>query len=100
MIGLRGARVIVVDDEAPEALPILKAMAKAGIATAYFEGKDTDAPEREQRLIGVRLAVLDMDIVGARVDDKSRIAALVGFLERILSPQNGPYAAIIWTKHA
>jgi hypothetical protein len=99
MIGLRGARVIVVDDEVPEALPIMKAMAKAGIATAYFEGKTADIPPEDQRLVGVRLAILDMDIVGARVDDKSRIAALVGFLEKVLSPKNGPYAAIIWTKH-
>src|SRR5262249_55757385 len=99
MIGLRGARVIVVDDDPPEALPILKAMARAGIATAYFEGKEADAPPPEERLIGVRLAVLDMDIGGAKVDDKSRIATLVGFLERVPSQRNGPYLEIVWTKH-
>jgi hypothetical protein len=74
-------------------------MARAGIATAYFEGNEADTPPPEDRLRGVRLAVLDMDIVGARVDEKSRVAALLGFLEKVLSPANGPYIAIVWTKH-
>ncbi len=99
MIGLRGARVIVVDDEAEEALPIVEAMSRAGVASAFFQGKEEDIPSPEQRLEGVRLAILDMDIVGGGVSDRSKAASLAGFLERMLSPRNGPYAVIAWTKH-
>jgi len=98
--GLRGARVVVVDDEPEEALPILKALSKIGVSAVYFDGGKKELPRRADRLTGVRLAILDMDIVGGGTDDKSKASALVKYLTGILSPGNGPYAVLAWTKHA
>lgn len=98
MIGLTGARVIVVDDNEREALPIIKAFSKKGVPSIFFDGRVRSLPTRDDRISGVRLAILDMDLVGGG-SPANMASALVNYLERILSPQNGPYIALIWTNH-
>jgi hypothetical protein len=97
MIGLSGTRVIVLDDEETDAVPILKALAKKGIPTAFFDGSIDGLPALQDRLKGVRLAILDMDLIGGGASLKAKAATLVTRLERILSSENGPYIALIWT---
>jgi hypothetical protein len=99
MIGIRGARVVVVDDDETEALPIMQAFARNGVSTAFFNGRPRGLPKKENRLKGVRLAVLDMDVVGGGVGDANKVATLCKVVASILSPENGPYVAIAWTKH-
>lgn len=99
MIGFKGARVIVVDDDEDDALPVLKAFAKTGVPCAFFDGSLEGLPLEHERLTGVRLAILDMDLVGGGVSDKSKATTLVSRLEGLLSPLNGPYAVLVWTKH-
>ena len=99
MTGLTGARVIVVDDDEDDALPILKAFAKKGIPAAFFDGSLRGLPLKDDRLTGVRLAILDMDLIGGGASEKSKAAALVKRIEKILSPNNGPYAVLAWTNH-
>lgn len=99
MIGLRGARVLIVDDTESEALPIIKALAKKGIPAAYFTGDLKSLPDKADRFSGIRLAILDMDLVGGGTPDKSKVATLVSRLEQLLSPANGPYVVLAWTKH-
>jgi hypothetical protein len=89
---------LVVDDKIEEAVPVLKALARRGIPAAFFDGKLSGLPRRRGRLVGVRLAVLDMDL-GEGGDDNSKASALVRRIERILDPSNGPYAVLIWTNH-
>jgi|GEM_PF-797315 len=98
MTGLTGTRVIVVDDEPDEALPVLKALAKKGVSAAYFTGNLEELPEESSRLSGIRLAILDMDITGSG-SDKNKAAALVNVIKKIINPQNGPFAVLVWTKH-
>ena len=76
MIGLKGTRVVVVDDEASDALPVLKAFAQKGVPCAFFDGSLEGLPEENEQLSGVRLAILDMDLVGVGVSDKSKAATL------------------------
>lgn len=100
MIGLRSTRVIIVDDDQNEALPIMKAFAKKGIPCAYFHGANLkELPEEKDKFLGIRLAVLDMDLVPGVGDKKSKISTLISCLERLLSPDNGPYIALIWTNN-
>lgn len=99
MISLTGSRVIVVDDEEKDALPILKAFAQRGIPAAYFDGNPNELPPENQSLTGVRLAILDMDLLGGGTDEKSKASALVSLLATVLSRNNGPYAVLIWTNY-
>ena len=99
MIGLTGTRVIIVDDEEEEALPMIKAFAKEGIPTAFFDGRIQGLPPKGKRFSGIRLAILDMDLLGGGVSPATKSQALVRVLSSILSPENGPYAVLAWTKH-
>jgi len=100
MIGLRSARVLIVDEDESEALPIMKALAKKSIPCAYFHGANLkELPEEKDKFLGIRLAVLDMDLVPGVGDEKSKISTLISCLERLLSPDNGPYIALIWTNN-
>lgn len=100
MIGLRGAKVLLVDDTLEEALPVIKACAKKGIPVAYFDGNINDLPADSEKLSGVRLAILDMDLVGAGDTDENKVSTLIARLQAILDTHNGLYTMIAWTKHA
>ncbi len=100
MNGLSGTRVIVVDDDEKEALPMLKGLSKLGISSTYFDGTRTALPLKSQRLVGVRLAILDMDLLDGGVSsDKSKVSTLLMYVMGILRPDNGPYGVLVWTKH-
>ena len=97
MIGLHGTKVFVLDDEPSEAVPMMQAFARRGIAAAYFDSNLTGLPSERHRLRGVRLAVLDMDLGEGGANERTMASAVVKRLERIISPENGPYAALLWT---
>jgi hypothetical protein len=98
MKGLAGARVVLVDDDVTEAMPVIKAFSRAGVPVAYFDGTESELPRLTGRLRGVRLAILDMDLgVGGPAENKA--STLVGVLGRIIAEDNGPYGILIWTKH-
>jgi len=99
MIGLDGIRVIVVDNEPQDAMPIMKTLAREGIPTAYFDGELRGLPRKTRRLSGVRLAILDMDLVGGMDAIPNKAATLVNVVGGILSPDNGPYGVLAWTNH-
>ncbi len=98
MIGLKGVRVIVIDNAEEDALPILRAFARVGIPTAFFDGSLDQLPPENGRLSGVRLAILDMNL-DPGVSDKAKASTLVTYLKNVLDPQNGPYAVLTWTNH-
>lgn len=98
MNGLSGARVLLLDDEPKEALPVLKAFAKVGVPVAYFDGKLNGLPTNANRLRGVRLTILDMNL-GVSGPDTTIASTLVQTFSRILSKDNGPYGVLVWTNH-
>jgi len=97
MIGLRGTRVFILDDDESEALPIIKALTRQGIPVAFFDGTMTGLPPTGNKLIGVRLAILDMDLGEGGNSEKTMASAVVKRIERIIHVDNGPYVALIWT---
>jgi hypothetical protein len=97
MKGLEGVRVIVLDDQPEEALPVIKALGKKGISSAFFDADPDGFPENQ--LTGVRLAILDMNLVGSGATDKNMASTVLGCVKRILSPENGPYILLAWTMH-
>jgi hypothetical protein len=99
MNGLSGARVVLLDDESSEALPIVKAFSRVGVPTVFFDGKEGDLPKSKKKLLrGVRLAILDMNL-GINGPDKTIASTLVQTFSKIISPENGPYGILIWTNH-
>lgn len=99
MNGLTGARVVIVDDEEKEAIPVIREFSKRGVPSVYYKDVDDLPSSDAQKLLGVRLAVLDMDLIGGAVSEKSMISTLLGYLRKVLRSDNGPYGILIWTKH-
>jgi hypothetical protein len=99
MKGLEGARVVLIDDEIREALPVLTAFSKRGVPIAYFDGSPASLPLQSRRLMGVRLAILDINL-GMSGSDETKASTLVQNFAALISPSNGPYAVILWTKHS
>ena len=96
MDGLRTARVLVLDNEITEAKPFMEALAKHGIGATYFSGNLEMLPCPEQKLNGVRLAILDLDLVGGG-EAPAVIGTLLNVVNGIISHDNGPYLAVVWT---
>lgn len=99
MVGLNSARVLILDDVEAEVLDLVRVLWKIGVAPLYVDPAGVESGVPSQPMSGIRLAFLDMDIVGAGADPKSKIAALANCLRRVIHKNNGPYVAVAWTKH-
>lgn len=92
-------RVLIIDDDFNEVSPLLKTLAKNCVPYYYFSGKKEELPSAH--LDGIRFVFLDIELGGfGGRDDKSKASALVGVLKKIISPDNGPYIILFWTKHS
>ena len=99
MDGLRTARVLVLDNEIKEAKPFMEALAKRGIGAIYFSGEEDTLPAEDDKLTGIRLAAIDMDIDEAGGDVRVVMPRLIDLINRLIAADNGPYLAVAWTKH-
>src|SRR5690606_19222161 len=92
---LNGA-VLIVDDQPKQALPIISALSKHGIATTWYRGNDpdemTDRPSQNIRLVFMDLQLVELDTDGHTI--ASRILHL---LDHLIPNNNGPFMMIIWS---
>lgn len=96
MILPKSGRVVVIDNNIDEALPLLKVLSKNNVPTAYFTGEIEELPDRN--LENIRLMFLDLKLIEVTVE-KTIFSTLIKVLKKIISEQNGPYALILWTVH-
>jgi hypothetical protein len=98
--GLRTARVLVVDDNPLEAIPVLVTLGRVGIGCIYVRGNRMEDLPAEP-LEGIRAVFLDMDLgVGAGGDAKQTVSSTVAVLGRLLGTDASPTVIFVWTKHA
>ncbi len=90
-------KIIVIDDMYDDVKDFLSVLSKNGLSYIYFTGKIDHLPP--EPFASVRVVFSDIDLVGAR-DNKNKISTLLGVLKTIISPQNGPYIIVFWTKHS
>lgn len=91
-------RVVLIDDTADEALPLMSAFGKNAIPYTYYDGRPDGLPDAPSE--GIRFVFLDIELQGMEAQNEKTIAsALVNRLRKIISTSNGPYAIIFWTKH-
>jgi hypothetical protein len=96
---LRGCRVIVIDDKPEEAEPIIRALGLRGIPVAYFKISPEDEPPDKPCPPGVRLAILDVELGLNLTGERQRVGYLLQVLRQVISRENGPYVAVLWTKY-
>ena len=98
MKGLQTGRVVVVDNTPYEAVLIIRAFAKAGIASTYYTGAIEEMPESP--LKGIRLVALDLHLDGDESQEsKAMLGHALGVLKLLIDPNNGPLMILAWTKH-
>lgn len=88
-------RVLVIDDEPKEAMPIILAFAKLSIPTAWYTGVGSDVPSAP--LPNVRVLVLDLVLGTSGFEPKNT----AGVVLRALAPtlKAGPCLFLLWTAH-
>ncbi|MGO9131613.1 MAG: hypothetical protein ACLQIS_18010 [Bryobacteraceae bacterium] len=96
---MNGVRVLIIDDVESEILDLVRGLWRIGAAPLYIDPAVLEHEDNYKPLSGIRLAFLDMDIVGAGADAKSKVAALANCIRRVISKDNGPYVAVAFTKH-
>jgi hypothetical protein len=98
MDSLRSARVVVVDDETDEALPLISALSKLGIGSLYYDGTRENLPGKP--MSGIRLVFLDLRLVGGpTLQPKDLISQTLSVLGQIVDLNDCPAGIVYWTKH-
>lgn len=88
--------VLVIDDQLSEAMPLLNLLCKRHISAAYFNGEYKYLPD--EPFDSVRLVFCDLRF-NAAPDAKSAASTVIGILQKLISPHNGPYILLIWSTH-
>jgi len=93
----KNGKIVIVDNDPDEALPLMRVLSKFGHPVSFFSEKVNDLPEKP--LTGIRVLFLDMVLIHGEESDVTIISgALKSILDRILSSDNGPFLPIAWTK--
>jgi hypothetical protein len=100
MQGFNTARVLVLDDQLEQAMPVIRALGSLGMAAIYHNG-GVDVP-LERKLTGVRVMFIDMVLAehGADANDPTSCIALVTqTLNRLVEDSYDPITVVCWTGH-
>lgn len=98
MKGLRTARVLIIDDQAAEAMPVIQVLGSLGIGCVYISGEKIEEVEKIQPLSGIRIAFVDMKL-GIEGTAREVVAKTARVLSAVLSKQTLPIILIAWTDH-
>lgn len=89
-----GGKVVIVDDQFREILPLINILNKNAIPVIYYSGDIKELPEKP--LEGIRLFFLDLRF-STNTDPKTIVSNACNMLQKILSEDNGPYLLIVWS---
>ena len=89
-------KVVIVDDEPEDAMPMLEALSKINIPATWYKGTGRDNYPQTP-LSGVRLVILDLVLQGQIFDAKQSVGALFNLIAP--NAENGPFFLAIWTEH-
>lgn len=89
-------KVLIIDDKYEEALPLIRILGRKNIPYLYYEGKSENLPA--EQIKGIRFIFLDIQLVSTH-DNKTMASSISVVIQKILSPDNGPFTILFWTKH-
>ena len=96
MLFPRCGKVLVIDDQFEEAVPLLNLLGKKGVSTMYYSGNSSELPESPFNEI--RLVFCDLKFYVA-TDSKSVVSNVFSILKSLISEENGPYILLVWSAH-
>ena len=96
MLFPRCGKVLVIDDQVEEAVPLLNLLGKKGVSTMYYSGNLSELPESPFNEI--RLVFCDLKF-NVATDSKSVVSNVFSILKSLISEENGPYILLVWSAH-
>lgn len=90
-------RIVIIDDDINEALPLIHVLSKHKVSASYFDGKLVNLPS--EPFNDIRMIFLDIELGTGGQSDKSKVSAVKATLKRIMGEEKYPYILIAWTKH-
>lgn len=94
---LKTARILIIDDQPEEVLPIMLALSNLGIGFIYHKGDRVEDLPKEP-FLGIRLVFLDLRLdIGGNTNQV--LSKTVNVLKRLVDPNTMPLIVICWTKH-
>ncbi|MCM1935266.1 hypothetical protein NCY59_07555 [Acinetobacter radioresistens] len=92
-------RIIVVDDQIEQALPLIKYLSINKLPFKYFSGELGDLPEIDNGFDDIRIIFLDLNLQDNRIPERPHFAKLKSVLNRIINKVTHPYLLVAWTRH-
>lgn len=96
MLFPRCGKVLVIDDQIEEAMPLLNLLGKKGVPAMYYSGSLSELPESPFNEI--RLVFCDLKY-NVAPDAKSVASNVLSILKSLISEKNGPYILLVWSAH-
>ncbi len=97
MNGLQTARVVVIDDDPNEALPLVRALSQLGIGSLYFNGDAKDLPRKPVE--GIRLVFLDLRLTSIpNAEPRHFIPQTLAVLARVIPARSHELGIVLWAK--
>jgi len=94
MILPRNGRVIIIDDQADQALPLINAFSKYNIASTYFNATKETIPVK--RFNDVRVVFLDINLNDGPSNWSIERSLLIAYVTAIIEPGT-PYILFVWS---
>jgi hypothetical protein len=95
---LQTARVLVIDDQPTEAMPIIKALGLLGIGCVHIAGDKVEELKKFKALKGIRLAFVDMRL-GTYGTSKEAVPVTVNVVKKVIHENSMPILFVAWTQH-
>ncbi|MEN3980280.1 hypothetical protein [Acinetobacter sp. CWB-B33] len=99
MILPENGRIIIIDDQIDQALPLINYLSKNGLPFKYFSGNQEELPLKGEGFDDIRIIFLDLNLLDNKIPDKSHFSQLKGVLNRIVNSVCHPYLLVVWTRH-
>ena len=96
MLFPRCGKVLVIDDQITEAMPLINLLGKKGVSSMYYSGNLSELPESP--FDKIRLVFCDLKYNVAS-DAKSVASTVLSILKALISEKNGPYILLAWSAH-
>ena len=95
---LPSPRIVVIDDEKEDVEAILDALNALGTVAAglHYSPETTDI----RPFPALRILFLDLHLLAGGGDTDQQIKNTIGLVAQLLTPENGPYAIVLWSGHS
>ncbi|MDH7554125.1 MAG: hypothetical protein QHH74_10735 [Spirochaetota bacterium] len=92
-------RVVIIDDNIEEAMPLMNLLSRHCIPFTYFDGNKDNLPEKP--VDNVRIIFLDIQLEGMEgvQNEKTKLSALFNVIKKVIGDKPDLYIIIAWTKH-